>query len=115
MLAACALSVVFAFCLSWGYVLVGIVVREPSGVQGVAIVSLFPLVFGTGLVALVATMPGWLQAWVHANPVTHAMDACRSLLLGGPVVRPLIITVAWSAGLLAVFAPLAVRAYRRRS
>lgn len=114
-LAACGLTITFAFCLSWAYVLVGVAVREPSGVQAIAIVSLFPLVFGTDLIAPVATMPGWLQAWVRANPLTHAMDACRALLLGGPVAGPLIMTLLWSAGLLAVFAPLAVLVYRRQA
>jgi oleandomycin transport system permease protein len=114
-LAACALAIAFAFCLSWGYVLIGVVVREPGGVQGIAIVSLFPLVFGTDLVAPVKTMPGWLQAWVKVNPLTHAMDACRALLLGGPAAAPVITTLLWSVGLLAMFAPLAVHAYQRRA
>lgn len=114
-LAACALTIVFAFCLSWGYVLAGVAIREPSGVQGIAIVSLFPLVFGTDLVAPVATMPGWLQAWVKINPLTHAMDASRALLLGGQVARPLTWTLLWSAGMLAVFATLAIRVYRRQA
>ncbi|HZD73700.1 MAG TPA: ABC transporter permease [Actinomycetota bacterium] len=114
-LAACALAVVFAFCLSWAYVLVGVVIREPGGVQGIAITTLFPLAFGTSLVAPTATMPGWLQAWVKVNPVTHAMDACRGLLLGGQVAGPVVKTLLWSAAFLAVFAPLAVRAYRRRT
>jgi oleandomycin transport system permease protein len=114
-LAACALTITFAFCLSWAYVLVGVAVREPGALQGIAIISLFPLVFGTDLVARVATMPGWLQAWVKINPLTHAMDACRALLLGGPVAGPLTWTLLWSAGLLAVFATLAVRVYRRQA
>lgn len=114
-LAACVLVTVFAFCLSWGYVYAGVVIKEPSGVQGVAILTLFPLAFGTNLLTPTKSMPGWLQAWVHVNPATHAMDACRGLLLGGPVARPVLETLAWSAGVLAVFAPLAVRAYRRRT
>ena len=114
-LAACGLAVGFAFCGSWAYVWLGVVVRDPGGLQGIAITSLFPLVFGTDLLVPTRSVPGWLQAWIKANPVTHAMDACRGLLVGGPVARPLLITLAWSAGLLAVFVPLAVRAYRRRA
>ena len=33
-------------------------------------------------------MPGWLQAFVKANPVTSAIDAARGLMLGGPVAEP---------------------------
>jgi oleandomycin transport system permease protein len=36
-------------------------------------------------------------------------------MLGGPVLQPLLWTLAWMAGLLVVFVPLAMRAYRRRS
>jgi oleandomycin transport system permease protein len=114
-LAACALAVGFAFSLSWAYVLLGVLIREPAGVQGIAIVTLFPLAFGTSLVAPTGTMPGWLQAWVGVNPVTQVMDACRALLLGGPVADSVVKTVAWSVALLVVFAPLAIAAYRRRT
>jgi oleandomycin transport system permease protein len=114
-LAAAALATAFAFCLSWAYVLIGVVLREPGAVSGIMIVSTFPLIFGTNLIAPAETMPGWLQAWVKANPVTQAMDACRGLLLGGPVAGPVTRTLIWSAALLLVFAPLAVVAYRRRT
>lgn len=113
-LAACGVAIGFAFCGSWLYVWLGVVIREPGGLQGLSFTTMFPLVFGTNMLVSTSSVPGWLQAWIHANPVTHAMEACRGLLTGGPVARPLLITVAWSAGLLAVFAPLAVRAYRRR-
>lgn len=43
------------------------------------------------------------------------MDASRGLLLGGPIADPVIKTLLWSAAILAVFAPLAVRVYRRRT
>ena len=114
-LAACGLAIVFAFCGSWAYVWLGVVIREPGGLQGISFATLFPLVFGTDMLVPARSVPGWLQAWIAANPVTHVMDACRGLLAGGPVARPLLITLAWSAGLLAVFGPLAVRAYRRRT
>ncbi|MFE5581682.1 ABC transporter permease [Kitasatospora sp. NPDC056531] len=112
---ASAVAIGFAFCLSWAYVLAGVVIREPSGVQGVAVLTLFPLAFGTNLLTPTSSMPGWLQAWVHINPATHAMDACRGLLLGGPVARPLAETLIWSVALFVVFAPSAVWAYRRRT
>jgi ABC-type multidrug transport system permease subunit len=60
-------------------------------------------------------MPGWLQGFVAVNPVRHLMDAMRGLMLGGPVAGPVLWTVAWMAGLVAVFAPLALAAYRRRT
>jgi len=114
-LAACALAVAFSFGLSWAFVLVGVLIRETVIVQSVAFPGIFPLAFGTSMVAPTQTLPGWLQAWVNLNPVTHAMQASRGLLLGGPVAGPAIWTLLWSAAFLAVFAPLAVGAYRRRT
>jgi oleandomycin transport system permease protein len=114
-LAACALAVIFGFCLSWAYVLVGVVIRETAAVQSVIVLTMFPLAFGTNMVAPTATMPGWLQAFITVNPVTHVVNAVRGLLLGGPVARPVTASLIWSGAILAVFAPLAVYAYRRRS
>ncbi|MEU5692362.1 ABC transporter permease [Actinosynnema sp. NPDC020468] len=114
-LAGCLLVILFAFCVSWAFVLVGMLVREPGAVQGVAFLALFPLTFGTSMIAPSSTMPGWLRTWVDWNPVTHVMNASRALQLGGPTAGPVGVTLLWSLGFLVVFAPLAVRAYRRRA
>ncbi|MBW4718274.1 ABC transporter permease [Saccharothrix obliqua] len=114
-LAACLLVILFAFSLSWAFVLVGMLAREPGAVQGIAFLALFPLTFGTSMIAPAATMPDWLRSWVAVNPVSHVMDASRGLLLGGPVAGPVLWSLFWSAVFVLVFGPLAVRAYRRRT
>jgi oleandomycin transport system permease protein len=114
-LAAALLMVAFSFCLSWVFVLVGMLVREPGAVQGLSILALFPMTFGTNVFVPTDTLPGWLQAWVTINPISQLMAAVRGLMLGGPVAGPVTHTLLWGAGILAVFAPLAVRAYRRRT
>ena len=58
-------------------------------------------------------MPGWLQPIVEVNPITVATDALRGLLLGGPVLDPVLQTLAWIVALTSVFPPLAIRQYRR--
>ena len=115
--AVAAALVVVAFCLAicWVSVLIGMLVREPGGVQGVAFLLMFPLTFGSSMFVPVDTMPGWLQAWVHVNPVTHLVEATRGLLIGGDVAGPLLWSAIWALGIVVVFAPLAVRAYRRRT
>ncbi|PRY31025.1 ABC transporter permease [Umezawaea tangerina] len=114
-LAACVLTTFFAFCLSWVVVLIGMVMRTPGAVQGTAFVIMFPLTFGTSMIAPKDTLPGWLQSWVGVNPVAHMMEASRALMLGGPLGDHVVWVLVWSVGILAVFAPLAVRAYRRRT
>ncbi|MBO3748927.1 ABC transporter permease [Streptosporangiaceae bacterium NEAU-GS5] len=113
--AACLLTMGFTFCVSWIIVLFGVLMREPGGVQGTAFLVLFPLTFGTTMITPASTLPGWLQTWVNVNPVNHMMEAARGLMVGGPVAEHLPWVGFWSIGLLAVFAPLAVRAYRRRT
>jgi oleandomycin transport system permease protein len=51
---------------------------------------------------------------VKANPVSILSDASRGLLVGGPVIRPVLGSLLWAAGIAAVFAPLAVARFRRR-
>jgi oleandomycin transport system permease protein len=111
----CLVLVVFSLCLCWVSVLIGMIAREPGAVQGISFMLMFPLTFGSSMFVPVDTMPGWLQAWVHVNPVSHLTDTVRALMIGGPVAWPLTQTLLWAAGILAVFAPLAVRAYRRRA
>jgi ABC-type polysaccharide/polyol phosphate export permease len=60
-------------------------------------------------------MPGWLQAFVKVNPMTYLTEAARGLLIGGPVAGPAIKSLLWALGLFIVFAPLAVRVYRRKT
>jgi oleandomycin transport system permease protein len=113
-LAAFALLIVFSLAASWMSVLVGMLVSEPEKVQIFGFVLLFPLTFASNAFAPTASMPGWLQGWVKVNPVTILADATRGLLVGGPVATPLIQSLLWAAGLMAVFAPLAVWAFKRR-
>lgn len=114
-LGAAALAVVFGFSLSWLTVLAAALLRDETMVASIGFLLPFPLVFGTSMAAPVETMPGWLQTWTDVNPVSHAIDASRGLLLGGPVAEPALMTLLWSGVFLAVLGPLAVAAYRRRA
>ena len=59
-------------------------------------------------------MPGWLQAFAKATPVTPTCDAVRALLNDNlPLQRPLLISLAWMVGIIVVFSTLSVRAYRK--
>lgn len=113
--AAVALSIGFGLCFCWLSVLVGMLVRTPGAVQGVMFLLVFPLSFGSNVFVPTATLPGWLQAFVKANPMTPLVATVRGLLVGGPVAGHLLWTLVWMAGFLVVFVPLALRAYSRRA
>lgn len=112
-LAACLLLVAFSMCVSWAFVLLGLTVRSAGAVQGTAFLAMFPLTFGASTFVDPATMPGWLRAAVEVNPVTYLTDTVRASMLGDPLGDALWWSLGWGVGILAVFAPLAVRAYRR--
>ena len=115
LLAALALAICFALSFAWISVFVGMTVRSAGAVQGVMFLLVFPLSFGSNTFVRVATMPGWLQAFVNVNPLSHLVSAVRALMLGGPAGPQVGWTFAWCAGLLVVFFPLALRGYIRRA
>jgi ABC transporter DrrB family efflux protein len=114
-LGAFGLLLVVALAFSWISVLVGVLVREPERVMVFGFAVMFPLTFVSNVFVPADTMPGWLQAWVHVNPVTILANALRGLLVSGPVATPVLQTLLWALGILVVFGPLAVRAFRKRT
>jgi oleandomycin transport system permease protein len=111
---AIALLLVFALAFSWVSVLVGVLARDPEQVQVLGFTALFPITFVSNVFVPASTMPGWLQAFVNANPVTILADAARGLLVGGPAAGPAIWSLLWAAGFTVVFAPLSVWRLSRR-
>jgi ABC transporter DrrB family efflux protein len=113
-LAAAALVLLSTLAVSWALVLVGMLAATPEKVQIFGFVVLFPLTFTSGAFVPTSTMPGWLQAWSKANPVSLLADAARGLMDSGPVARPAAESLLYAAAFTVVFAPLAVRAFKRR-
>jgi oleandomycin transport system permease protein len=114
LLGAFLLVLVFALAFSWVSVLVGIVAKDPEQVQLFGFTALFPITFVSNVFVPAETMPGWLQAIVEANPVSILSDAARGLMVGGPVAEPVTYSLLWAAGIMAVFAPTSMWAFRRR-
>jgi ABC transporter DrrB family efflux protein len=114
-LAAYGLAYVFYMAICWVSVLIGLVAPSPETVQGISFIWTMPLVFGSSvLLSNTRTMPGWLQAWVKVNPVSHLADAIRGLTIGGPAASHVLYTLGWAAVIVAVTFPLAMRMYRAR-
>lgn len=101
------------FALSWVFALIGLSVANAESAQAAAFPLLMPLVFASSAFVPTASMPGWLQPFAEHQPVSEAVEAVRSLVLGGPWVEDVLISLAWSAGIVLVFATLAIRKYRR--
>ncbi|HET7651707.1 MAG TPA: ABC transporter permease [Acidimicrobiales bacterium] len=108
---AIALLLVFSFSLSWVWTAVGLKLPTPDSVMQVSMTILFPLTFASSVFVSVDTMPGWVQAFVKVNPITHLADAARGLMHGGVAGGDLLWVLAWSAAFVAVFAPVTMRLY----
>lgn len=109
--AAIALLLVFCFALSWLWMIIGMKSQTPEAVMQISMTVLFPLTFASNVFVDPATMPGWVQAFVDVNPITHLTDAARALMHGGQLGSSVVWVLGWSAALIAVFAPMAVRLY----
>ncbi|MGH3431021.1 MAG: ABC transporter permease [Mycobacteriales bacterium] len=114
MIAGCLVAIAFALALSWLSVYIGMLVRTAGSAQGIMILIVLPLSFCSNVFVPANTLPGWMQAFVRVNPITHLVDTMRGLFLGGPVASHLLWTAGWMVALVAVFAPLALRAYNRK-
>ena len=104
----------FSYTFSWISAFVGLSVKDPETAQSAGFIWVFPLTFVSSAFVPAESMPDWLEAFANINPITLVVDTVRALMIGeGEVTGPLLGTTAWLVGLLAVFVPLSMRAFRR--
>ncbi|MCZ4563079.1 ABC transporter permease [Rhodococcus sp. IEGM 1401] len=113
--ASIALLLVFSFCLSWIWTMIAMIVRTEAAVMGVSMFILFPLTFASNIFVDPSTMPGWLRAFVDVNPVSFLVTSLRGLMQGDVDTGRLGVTLVLCAVLLAVFGPITMRLYNRKS
>lgn len=113
-LAAIAVVVVFAFALSWMFTTLGMLLRSPNAVMNAGFMGLFPLVFLSNTLVDPSTLPGWLEAFVDVNPISHVVTAARGLMGGDAPAGDILLVAGESVALTAIFAPLTVRLYRNK-
>ena len=114
-LAGIGLLLVFALSLSWAWTALGLLLRTPQAVMSTGTVVLFPLTLASNVFVQPPTMPGWLQAFVGVNPVSHLVTAERGLLGGHPAPGQIAWVLLAAAALVTVFAPLTGYLYTRRA
>jgi ABC-type polysaccharide/polyol phosphate export permease len=118
------LLLLFGFAVIWLGIWVGSIMRTVEAVQGFMFTVMFPLTFVANTFAPTESMPTWLRVIAEWNPISAVTQACRELWGNGlqapadaawPLQHAVPVSVGWSLLLTAVFAPLAVSAFRRRS
>lgn len=119
-LAALGLTVLYGFAFVWLFIALGLVAGSPQAAQSLSFL-VFPLSFVSSAYVPVSTMPGWMQGFASHQPMTAMCNTVR-LLTGGPAAQTLlghslsyylVPSSLWCAGIVAVFAPLAVRRLKR--
>jgi ABC-2 type transport system permease protein len=110
-LLAFLLVLLFAFAVSWIWIIFGMKVKTPESVMTTSFLFLMPLTFASNIFVELKTMPPWLQAVVRHNPVTHLADASRALMHGTDATTEVLWVVGASAVIVAIAAPIAMRMY----
>jgi len=118
------LVVLFGYSFSWVAAIVGLRASTPEAAQAAIFPIIFPLVFASSAFVPTSTMPPWLEWFANHQPVSVVINASRQLVLGGYIQdnqyvkgvnwSDVGLALAWTVGITAVFAPLAVRAYRKK-
>ncbi|WP_251095850.1 ABC transporter permease [Streptomyces sp. Caat 7-52] len=114
-LAAVVLVIAFGLALSLVWAAVALAVKDPAVVISIANAVLMPLSFASNIFVQPSTMPGWLQAVVDVNPLSHVASAARHLMNdtaggGGDIAWALIAT----AVITLVCGPITLRLYSKQ-
>jgi ABC transporter DrrB family efflux protein len=116
---AIGLLLLLRFALLWVGIYLGLLIQTPTAVPLVQTLE-FPLGFLSNAFVASSTMPAWLGIAADWNPMSSTVSATRQLF-GNPgwggdswvAGNAPLMAVLWPLVLLAIFAPLAVRRYRR--
>ena len=107
------LLLLIGYAFSWVFALVGLVANTPESANSIGFILIFPLTFISSAFVPTSSMPSWLEAFANVNPFTIFVNAMRALWLDAPAKNYVWGAVVWAVVILVIFAPLAVRRYRR--
>lgn len=116
-----ALALLFGYAFSWVMAWIGLAAKTPEAAQSAGFLPIFPLVFMSSVFVPVDSMPTWLQGFAANQPISVLSDTVRSLMIPEQALpifgldQSTLIwqSIAWILAIVAVFAPLAVRQYKR--
>jgi len=120
-IAGFGLLLLLGFAMAWVGALIGLIIRDAESVNAATFGVLMPVTFLSNAFIPTTHLPGWLREVANWNPVSATVTACRQLFGNQPGALPaswpgqhaVALSGAWSALILLLCVPLAVRAYRR--
>jgi ABC-2 type transport system permease protein len=114
-LEASLLVIFFAWCVSWMFAFFGVIAKTAAGVQGISMMILFPLTFLSNAFVPVNTLPRALKWFANANPVSHLVNAIRTLLEQGNTSTDFWLSLAGGIAIMAIFSIATVKIYTRKA
>jgi ABC transporter DrrB family efflux protein len=118
------LLALFGLAMLWFGTAIGVAVRSPDAVQGIAFLVVFPLTFLSNAFVPTSGLPSALQTVAEWNPISALVAATRTQF-GNPVAtpvdapwpleHPVPAALMWCVLILVVCVPLAMNRYRART
>lgn len=114
-LAIAGLLTLFTLAFSWLAAIIGVLAKSVEGVQWLTFVLIFPLTFASGAFVPAGSLVEWLRPFAENNPITHFVEAVRSLMIGTPMDEHGLMSVIWGVATLIVAMPIAAWLFKRKT
>ncbi len=108
------LIILFTITFSWIAAIIGIMAKSVEAVQWLTFIIIFPLTFASSAFVPTEGMNKFLRTFAENQPITHIIEAIRSLMLGMPVGNSVWLSVVWCLATLVIVLPLASRLFARK-
>jgi ABC-2 type transport system permease protein len=117
------LLLLFAYAFSWVMGFVGLLIPSVEVINNASFMVIMPLTFVSNAFVPLESLPGPLRTFAEWNPVSAVTQSVRELFgnippgtpepTSWPLQNPVLYTLIWVAIIIAIFAPLSVRQYKR--
>ncbi len=118
-----AMLLLFSYAFSWVMAFVGLIVPSVEVINNASFMVIFPVTFVANTFVPAENLPGVLKTFAEWNPVSAVTQAAREQFgnvpfaapepASWPLQNPVLYTLIWVVIIIAVFAPLSVRQYKR--
>lgn len=114
-LAIAGILLLFTLAFSWLAAIVGVLAKSVEGVQWLTFVFIFPLTFASGAFVPAESLVEWLRPFAENQPITHFVEAVRSLMVGTPMNDHALVSIIWGVGTLVIAMPVAAWLFKRKT
>lgn len=111
-----ALLVVFvSWAISWIFAFVELLLKSSSTISGISMMLTFLLSFLSNAFVPIDTLPSWLKAFANINPVTHLVNAFKSIANNGVFGNDALFAIISACVIVLIFIPITVKQYSKNA